>query len=267
MASPQKENGYTPIANELLEAMAKCNCFGFSNGQIVWAILRKTYGWNKKEDKISLSQLGEMTGLSRRTIIYTLQELEAKKILFIIREKQGKLNKVNLIKFNKDYETWVVQNSALQVIKNREKAKISSAKLRTLKRGSAKLGKRVVQNSVKNGNSFAPTKETIQKTYTKDIYSEQSSQIKQLFEVFYKINPTINWGNKTSRKAAADLIKKFGLEGTLKMAEQIVAVQGQPYAPRATTPYQMKEKLAEFKIYFDSQKNINKLNKPKIIKV
>jgi hypothetical protein len=39
------------------------------------------------------------------------------------------------------------------------------------------------------------------------------------------------------------------------MAKQVVAIQGQPYAPVATTPHQMKEKLAQFKIYFDQQKN------------
>ena len=88
--------------------------------------------------------------------------------------------------------------------------------------------------------------------------SEQSSQVKKVMDIFYKINPTLNWGNKTNRSAAEFMIKKFGLEGTLKMAEQIVAVQGQPYTPVATTPYQMKEKLAQFKIYFESKKNNNK---------
>ena len=88
--------------------------------------------------------------------------------------------------------------------------------------------------------------------------SELSSQIKEIFTIFYKINPTINWGNKTSRKSAEFLIKKFGFDGTKKMAEQIVSVQGQPYCPTATTPHQMKEKLANFKIYFDRQKNNNK---------
>ena len=78
-------------------------------------------------------------------------------------------------------------------------------------------------------------------------------------KVFDKINPTLNWGNKTSRKAAEFMIKKFTLEGTLTMAEQIVSVLGKPYAPVATTPYQMKEKLAQFKIYFDNQKT-NKSN-------
>jgi len=84
--------------------------------------------------------------------------------------------------------------------------------------------------------------------------SELSSQVKQLMDIFYKINPTLNWGNKTTRKASEDLIKKFGLAGTLQMAEQIVAVQGQKFAPVCTTPYQMKEKLAQFKIYFDGLK-------------
>lgn len=94
----------------------------------------------------------------------------------------------------------------------------------------------------------------------RNIYSDLTvaektpNEINLVFEVFSKINPTLNWGNKTTRMAAADLIKKFGLEATLKMAEQIVAVQGQPYAPVATTPYQMKEKLAQFKIYFDKEK-------------
>lgn len=93
------------------------------------------------------------------------------------------------------------------------------------------------------------------------ITSEQSSQdIDKILDIFYKINPTLNWGNKTTRKAAAELIKRFGLEGTIKMAEQIVTVQGEKFAPVATNPYQMKEKLAQFKIYFDSKKN----NKPKI---
>jgi hypothetical protein len=82
--------------------------------------------------------------------------------------------------------------------------------------------------------------------------------VKEIMDIFFKINPTLNWGNKTTRRACEDLIKRFGLEATLKMATQIVSVQGQPYAPVATTPYQMMEKLAQFKIYFDSQKEKSK---------
>lgn len=83
---------------------------------------------------------------------------------------------------------------------------------------------------------------------------KDTAEIKQVLDVFYRINPTLNWGNKTFRDAAADLIKRFGLEETVKMAEFAVSIQGQPYAPVVTTPYELKEKLAKVKIYFDKQK-------------
>jgi hypothetical protein len=80
------------------------------------------------------------------------------------------------------------------------------------------------------------------------------SPVEQIMDIFYRINPTLNFGNKTTRSACEDMIKKFGLDATKAMAEQVISVQGKKYAPVATTPYQMKEKLAQFKIYFDSKK-------------
>jgi len=92
--------------------------------------------------------------------------------------------------------------------------------------------------------------------------SEETSQVKkkvlspvdEIMDMFYKINPTLNWGNKTIRGSAEKLINLYGLEKTKTMAEQIISVQGKPYAPVATTPYDMYEKLAKFKIYFDGLK-------------
>ena len=49
MASPQKENGYTPIAHEILEALAK-QLLSPDEWRILMIIFRKTYGWDKKED-------------------------------------------------------------------------------------------------------------------------------------------------------------------------------------------------------------------------
>lgn len=149
MASPQKENGYTAIANEIMDVLAK-TCLSGSNRQVLDTVLRKTYGWNKKEDFLSISQLEEATLLSRRAVIYALQNLEAKKIIIITRDS----NRTNSIKFNKNYDDWIVQSFALQVLSNRNINRLRSAKLR----GNAKLGKKVVQNSVNNVNSFAPTK-------------------------------------------------------------------------------------------------------------
>lgn len=157
MASPQKENGYTPIANEIIDQMVHYpQLFRGSLFPMICVIWRKTYGWQKKEDAISVSQFMEATGYSRRSVIYALQELEAKNLIKIRRGNQYGVSDVNVISFNKDYETWVVQNSAPQVESNR---------------GSAKLRRGVVQNSAQKLKSFAPTKE---KRNTKEI-SEQSS--------------------------------------------------------------------------------------------
>ena len=79
--------------------------------------------------------------------------------------------------------------------------------------------------------------------------SEQARQIVQVFDIFKTNNPLLDYGNKTERKAAAELIKQFGLEETLKMATYAVSIQGQKYAPLITTPYQLKVKYTQLAIY------------------
>jgi phage replication O-like protein O len=49
--SPQKEHGYTPIANEIYDAFVRTRISGEAR-QVLDCIIRKTYGYNKKEDKI-----------------------------------------------------------------------------------------------------------------------------------------------------------------------------------------------------------------------
>ena len=74
--------------------------------------------------------------------------------------------------------------------------------------------------------------------------------VNEIINIFYNsINPTINYGNKTSRGAADWLIKKYGLEETTKLAEAACSVHGMPYAPVITTPYQLKEKLSQLGAY------------------
>jgi len=80
---------------------------------------------------------------------------------------------------------------------------------------------------------------------------KQLGDIAQVFRVFYDtVNPTINFGNKTQRAAVEFMVAKFGLAKTLKMAEYAVSIQGEKYAPTITTPYILKEKMAELVIYF-----------------
>lgn len=169
MASPQLENGYTKIADEIFEKIALFPDLSASMYRILLVVWRQTYGWNKKEDAISISQFMKRTHLSRRAVIYALQELEAKRILIIKRERSGRLMETNIIGFNKNHDQWLIGKSSAQVEKNRGSAK--------LRKGSAKPGKLVVQNSVCNLPSFAPTIDTCPTDiFTKDTTSEQSSQ-------------------------------------------------------------------------------------------
>jgi len=100
MANPQKENGHIDIANEIAEALAKVQLSGYEN-RILWVILRKTYGWHKKEDSISITQFEKATRLKRRHIHRTLKQLIEKNI--ITKNGNGFIIKYGL---QKDYEKW-----------------------------------------------------------------------------------------------------------------------------------------------------------------
>lgn len=99
MANPQKENGYTAIANELFERVIQLP-IPASELRTLLFVLRKTYGFQKKQDRISLTQFEEGTGLSRPTVVTALKNLRARKILVTAC--------LPLISLNKDWESWVV---------------------------------------------------------------------------------------------------------------------------------------------------------------
>lgn len=104
MASPQKENGYTPIANELLEQLLLFNYPSVSPLKVVLCIARKTYGYSKPDDNISLTQLQKYTNLSRQTVVSCIRWLLNSRI---ISKTESDL-KGTVFKIQKDYEKWVV---------------------------------------------------------------------------------------------------------------------------------------------------------------
>lgn len=100
---PQLEDGYTKIANELLEAFAKIRLRG-QEAQIVHAVMRKTYGFNKKSDAISFGQLSEATGINRRKVIMLVQSLVSKKVL---GSAHNGTRNPSTIWINKHYSEWL----------------------------------------------------------------------------------------------------------------------------------------------------------------
>lgn len=73
---PKAWNGepptYTQVPNALFD-VAMCD-MGAAELKVVLAVIRKTIGWHKQRDAISLSQLEEMTGLARANVIRGVRE-------------------------------------------------------------------------------------------------------------------------------------------------------------------------------------------------
>lgn len=106
MSSPQIENGYTRIANELLDAIIS-HPFSRREYAVLMAIVRMTYGYNKKEDAISGWQLSEITGIDRSHVSKTINDLVQKNI--IKKSDSGRISHGQSIPFlsiNKHYKTW-----------------------------------------------------------------------------------------------------------------------------------------------------------------
>ena len=101
MAKPQLEDGYTSIANELLEAIVTVNLSPYET-RIFFGIMRKTYGYHKKSDHISLSQLEQLTRIPRVNICRTLNHLTDRNMI----SKSSNNSRTTEWSIQKDYTLW-----------------------------------------------------------------------------------------------------------------------------------------------------------------
>lgn len=93
------EDGYTRLANALYEELIGADLTK-NQSKVAHAICRKTYGYGKKMDRISDSQLAQITRLPRQKVNKAKNELIAMKV--ILREGQQ-------IGPNKNIEEWQIE--------------------------------------------------------------------------------------------------------------------------------------------------------------
>lgn len=120
VACPQKENGNTEIAHEILEAFCRFRIPGEIR-QIVDVVIRKTYGWHKTWDVISHKQFQDMTGMKKQNEGRSLQTAIDHKL--VIRNDDR-------LKFNKNYDEWV---SFRKVIKKDDTKKVIKSETAVIK--------------------------------------------------------------------------------------------------------------------------------------
>lgn len=136
MANPQRERGHTDIANEVMEALCKFRIPGELR-QVVDVVIRKTWGWHKKEDWISNSQFVEMTGMRKGNVSRSLSK--AITHCLVIKSDNG-------YRFNKNYNEWIpfdriVIKKATKVIKSDNKL---LSKVRDTKENKETIQKKVI---------------------------------------------------------------------------------------------------------------------------
>ncbi|MBA7663053.1 hypothetical protein ES703_71086 [subsurface metagenome] len=74
MADPHLKKGYTRIANELLEALIRVD-WNKAHKDLMFTIIRFTYGWSKKSAKLHLFSIGFMCDKSEARVSRILSEL------------------------------------------------------------------------------------------------------------------------------------------------------------------------------------------------
>lgn len=113
MSSPQLENGYTRIANELLEETAKLKLNG-TQFRIIHILWRYTYGFQRKEHDFSVNFLCKALGMKRSQEKQIRRELEELMAIKVVNEiKQPTKNSARKLSFNKDYSQWIHKTSGL----------------------------------------------------------------------------------------------------------------------------------------------------------
>jgi phage replication O-like protein O len=121
VASPQIEDGYTPIANEIVEALWRVNLSAYET-RVLWYLFRKTYGWQKKSDMIALSQFEKSIGVDRRLVHRAIQSLRSKNMVVIYIDDRNHVS----YGFQKDYDEWVING-----LSSKEMMKVSSVEMNT----------------------------------------------------------------------------------------------------------------------------------------
>ncbi|EWF53093.1 replication protein [Klebsiella pneumoniae] len=144
------DDGFTRIANELLEAVMRA---GLSQHQLLvfMAVMRKTYGFNKKSDWVSNEQLSELTGILPH-------KCSAAKSVLV---KRGILTQTGrVIGINKTVSEW----SSLPVKGTEKKTYLKKVTL-------PESGKKSLPES---GNAYYPNQVNTKDKHTKDKHTKDN---------------------------------------------------------------------------------------------
>lgn len=156
-------------------------------------VLRKTKGWNKEEDAISVSQFMKVTGLSNKAVISACESLVDREIL---ERKSGDRN--TGIYSIKTYKTTTSEKSSL--VKNFPATSEKSSPV-TSEKSSHTINN--IKNNIQNNNTSSSGKNFQPRTKAKkNVFSDDDLKAAEwIFHLIRKLNPSFkepkfeSWAN------------------------------------------------------------------------
>lgn len=92
----------------------------------------------------------------------------------------------------------------------------------------------------------------------KESNKDLQTAVNELFDLFKKsVNPVINFGNTTQRKAAEKLIATVGKERAMAATNYAIQAQTQKHAPVISTPLQLLNKYGDLQSFYAREKTIH----------
>lgn len=146
----------TPIINSIIEKLARSK-FKQYEFNLIMAIVRKTYGWDKKSDFIAGTQLEKLTGIPRHHCYRTILGLVKMKVLIKSDKNLG---------INKNVDQWEVEDRFSS--DNKIEIKKVPDEVYSSKENIPDEVSKYTSRGIKNIPHQVPTKEN-KKTITKEI--------------------------------------------------------------------------------------------------
>lgn len=184
------DNGHFRIANDIQDGLCRLSVSG-ATFQVLHTIIRHTYGWNKKEDKLTNTRIVDYTGLGDRTVRKALDELVERCV--ISYRKSGHMK---LISINTTVSDWQLTEQ-----KNRNKRAGNPAQ--TCQTNSEQTCRNSGTNVPENRNKRADTKDKRQNTDLPIVPLKNSDSIERIFTHWKTVM------NKPAAKLTAERSKKI----------------------------------------------------------
>ena len=92
-----EQPNYTQIPNSFLDEQMRRKDMGIGELKVCLAIARQTFGWHKEGDRLSLSQLEELTGLSRQGVINGINAAIKNGLIVRTQKGQGYIYSLNVV--------------------------------------------------------------------------------------------------------------------------------------------------------------------------